>query len=98
MSRLDLAREKVKFMNTTGKVYSTNPPRGRIAIKTTDGFTIVEVTKEGDFRVGDDVRWLNGTDVGAQTYHNVTRGTDVQVTVQNHWVPSGHLREQMLLE
>ena len=85
-------------MNTKGKIYSANAPRGRVAVKTEDGFTIIEVTNESDFRVGDEVQWINGTDLGSQTYRNITKGTDVEVVVQNHWVAPEQLRQQMLLD
>ena len=89
---------KQRTMNTTGKVYSVNLQRGRVAVKTEDGFTILEVVNEGDFRVGDTVQWTNGTDLGSQIYRNITKGTQVEVTVQNHWVAPEHLRHQLLLD
>jgi hypothetical protein len=85
-------------MNTKGKVHVANPPRGRVAVQTGDGFTIIEVTKETDFRVGDEVQWTNGTDMGSQTYRNVTTRMDVLVVVQNHWVVPEQLRQQLLLD
>ena len=57
-----------------------------------------KVTRETDFNLGDDVQWIYGTDTGSQTFRNVTRGTDVEVVVQNHWVAPGQLREQLLLD
>ena len=85
-------------METRGKVYSSNPPRGRVAVKTVDGFTIIDVKDQMDFHLGDDVRWASGTETGSQTIRNVSKGTDVAVVVLNHWVAAGQLREQLLLD
>jgi len=86
-------------MSIRGTVHAANPRRGMIAIDTgAMGFTIIEVTDIAAFDVGDTVEWANNTGLGSQMYRNVSKGKDVQVYAQNHWVRPEHLRQQLLMD
>jgi hypothetical protein len=62
-----------------------------------DAYTIVELLSDPAFEVGDEVYWENGYGLGSETYTNKTRGSSVEVYVQNHAVGQSLLRQQLLL-
>jgi len=81
-----------------GVVYKANPPRGMVAIYTDEqGFTIIEVTDETTFEIGDQVQWEHSLNMGGETYRNLTKGIDVDVFVQNHGVSQQDLPQQLLM-
>jgi hypothetical protein len=82
-----------------GVVHSINRNRGMVAIKTDDhGFTIIELLADERIDVGDCMEWINDTGCGHQKYTNHTKCAAMEVHVQNHWVNTEHVKEQLLLD
>jgi len=82
---------------TKGIVRLINPRVGFIAIET-DGndFTIVEVTSDDEFEIGDVVQWEQALGLGFDTYYNLTQRKKVDLIAQNHAVRPDALRELMI--
>ena len=80
-----------------GVVHSMSPRRGMVAILTESaGFTIIEMLSQDDIEIGDEMSWEDDTGLGSETYTNVTKGERFDVFVQNHWVSSKQLEQQLL--
>lgn len=85
-------------MAMQGIVAAMNLRRGMVAIETNGyGYTIIELLSGEDIQVGDQMAWANDTGMGSETYHNITKGTQMDVFVQNHWVPKRQLKQQLLI-
>jgi uncharacterized membrane-anchored protein len=81
-----------------GVVAAINQRRGMIAIKTEDsGYTIVELLRDWDVDVGDEIAWANGYGLGSEIYENRTKGVASEVYVQNHDVSEAILKVQLRL-
>jgi hypothetical protein len=85
-------------MSMRGHVFAMNPQRGMVAIETEGGFTIIELLSDDDIAIGDEMAWSDDTGLGSETYRNITKGTRMDVYVQNHWVPKNQLRHQLLMD
>jgi hypothetical protein len=81
----------------TGVVHAINRRRGMVAIRTEGhGFTIIELLSDDKIEFGEEMHWTNDAGLGHQEYRNVTKGTVMRVFAQNHRVPPGLLRQQLL--
>jgi hypothetical protein len=86
-------------MKMNGVVHTINRKRGMVAIQTDGyGFTIIELLSDDEIDVGDRMHWENDTGLGDEKYRNVTKGTFMDVYVQNHWVTPAQLRQQLRME
>jgi hypothetical protein len=86
-------------MSMRGQVFAMNPRRGMVAIETEGhGFTIIELLSDDDIEIGDEMSWSDDTGLGSETYRNITKGTRMDVYVQNHWVSKNQLRQQLLMD
>ena len=47
-----------------------------------------------DSDIGDTIEWENGDDLGFETYENVTKATNGDVFVQNHYINEKTMRLQ----
>lgn len=66
-----------------------------IAIATAkDEYTVVEIDPDWRIDIGDTIEWENGDDLGFETYENVTKATNGDVFVQNHYVNEKTMRLQ----
>jgi len=82
-----------------GTVAHMNPRRGMVAIATSGhGFTIIELLNDINIEVGDAMEWTPDTGCGHQNYRNITKGIQMRVYAQNHWVNPPQLRQQLLLD
>ena len=58
-----------------------------IAIATAkDEYTVVEIDPDWRIDIGDTIEWENGEDLGFETYENMTKATNGDVFVQNHYI------------
>lgn len=85
-------------MAKTGVVHAINRQRGMVALDTDDGYTIIELLSDDNIDIGDVMWWKNDTGLGGETYHNLTKGVQMNIYAQNHWVHETLLRKQLLLE
>lgn len=77
-----------------GRIYGMNRSKGLVAIETEfHGFTIVELVSDADLQVGDEITWESDTQMGLQTYSNVSTNRSLEVNVHNHLVAKTYLRQ-----
>jgi hypothetical protein len=79
-----------------GTVHAINPARRMVAIATSDGFTVVELLRDGDVEIGDELAWQDYTALGSQVYANRTKHTQVRVSVRSHHVSEDQLQQLLL--
>jgi len=66
-----------------------------IAIATAkDEYTVAEIDPDWRIDIGDTIEWENGDDLGFETYENVTKATNGDVFVQNHYINEKTIRLQ----
>ncbi len=81
-----------------GTIHALNPQRGMVAIKTESAdFSVFENLNGDDFEIGDEVSWPNDTALGDEPLTDHTQGFKTSVYFQNHSVPGGQLRQQLLM-
>jgi hypothetical protein len=81
-----------------GTVIDINHGRGMVAVETEEGeFSIFELLGD-DVEVGDVVQWESDYPLGGETIRNSTQGERIEVYFQNHCVPKGQLRSQLLYD
>lgn len=81
-----------------GTVAHMNPTRGMVAVRTDQGYSIVELLGDDPPDVGDEVRWVGeDTPLGGHMLENLSQGLHFEVFFQNHHVSEGNLRNQLLL-
>ena len=78
-----------------GVVHEINASRCMVAIKTSEGYSIVELVDSDAIEVGDHVRWREDTQLGSGQLENLSRRTSFEVYFQNHWVSEQQLRAQL---
>jgi molecular chaperone DnaK (HSP70) len=79
-----------------GTVEQLNPSRGMVAVRTDEGYSIVELLGD-EVEVGEVLAWSGSTPLGGETIRNLTRGCNLNVFFQNHHVSHSDLRSQLLL-
>ena len=79
-----------------GVVEFTNPHRGMAAVRTAEGYSIVEMLGD-DIEIGDQLSWSAQTPLGGATIRNLTQGSEMEVFFQDHHVSRSSLRAQLLL-
>jgi len=81
-----------------GRIIEINQQRGMVAVETEDGeFSVFELLGD-EVEVGDVVRWQGDHPLGGETIRNLTQGETIDVFFQNHCIPQGQLRQQLLYE
>jgi hypothetical protein len=82
----------------TGIVFAINHNRGMVAVKTEDcDFSVFELLGDDSVELGDEVSWKDDTSLGSTWLRNVTQEETFEVFFQDHWVPEGQLRQQLLM-
>ena len=82
-------------MRRSGTIAIIDLDQCAVAIATgPDEYTIVEIDPAWRIDVGDAVEWENGDGLGFETYENVSKGSDGDVFVQNHYVDEKAVRLQ----
>lgn len=80
----------------TGIVEFTNPRRGMAAVRTAEGYSIVEMLGD-DVEIGDELSWRAQNPLGGATIRNLTQGTEMEVFFQDHHFSRSRVRAQLLL-
>ncbi len=79
-----------------GRIIDINQQRGMVAVETEDGeYSVFELLGD-EVEIDDVVRWQDDHPLGGETIRNLTQGGTIDVFFQNHCVPRGELRRQML--
>ena len=82
-------------MRRNGTITIIDPDQCAVAIATgPDEYTIIEIDPEWRIDVGDAIEWENGDGLGFETYENVSKGSNGDVFVQNHYVSGDAMRTQ----
>lgn len=81
-----------------GIISEINWSRGMVAILTVNGdYSVFELMGNDDLEINDEVFWRDDTALGSETIKNITKGIEMEVYFQNHWVPRSQLKKQLLI-